>query len=92
MEIAVLCETRPGLRESERAVAITDFHGRREHLRIEADYLHSEGGRTYLPVGLIYEHQPTGSVLVELPFEADSGTRRLFVSKQNVFQLNDVPA
>lgn len=73
-------------------MAVADVHGRKEYLRNEASYLRQEQGRTYLPVGSIYEHSPTESVLVELPLEADSGARRLFVSKQNVLPLNGVPA
>ncbi len=90
MEIAVLCEEYAGLRESERTVAVPNIYGRKEYLRIEADYLRREGGRTYLPVGFIYDHAPTHSVLVELPLEADSGANRLFVPKANVLAWEQV--
>src|SRR5437016_1509850 len=92
MDIAVLCEVEPGLRESERTVGVTDVHGRRQFLRIEGYYLKHEGERAYLPVGFIYEHPASGSVLIELPLEADSGTHRMFVPKQNVIFRNRVHA
>ncbi len=92
MEIAVQCEVQPGLRASERTVAVANIHGRKEFLRIDASYLRQERGRVYLPVGLIYEHPPTNSVLVELPLEADSGARRIFVSKEHVLFSDGVQA
>ena len=92
METAVLCEIKPGLRESERTVGVVDVHGRKEFLRIEESYLRHEGNQTYLPVGFIYEHSASGSVLIELPPEADSGARRMFVPRQNVLLRDRVPA
>jgi hypothetical protein len=89
--IGVLCEVSPGLRDSERGVAIPNVHGRKERLRIEANYLREREGRTYLPVGFIYEHEPSNSVLIELPLEADSGHWRMFVPKENVLDLGDPP-
>jgi len=61
-----------------------NVHGRKQFLRIEASYLRQDGEQTYLPVGFIYEHPASGSILIELPLEADSGVRRMFVPKQNV--------
>jgi hypothetical protein len=62
MMIGVLCEVRPGLRESERAIAIPDYHGRKERIRIEADYLRHVGEKTYFPIHVIYEHEPAEAV------------------------------
>jgi len=87
MQIGVLCETRPGLRDSERSIAIPDFWGRKQYIRIEAYYLHEHEGRTYMPLTFIDEDAE--KVLVELPYEADSGKWRLFVSKKNVLHLED---
>lgn len=92
METAVLCAVKRGLRDSERTVAVANFHGRKEYLRIEASYLRQEGDQTYLPVGFIYEHPASGSILIELPLEADSGVRRMFVAKQNVLMRDRVSA
>jgi hypothetical protein len=58
--------------------------GRREYLRIEANYLLQQGERSYLPIGFIYEHPESNSALIELPLEADSGARRLFVSREHL--------
>jgi hypothetical protein len=92
MDTAVICEVRPGLRESERTVAVVNIHGRKEFLRIEGSYLRCEGGKFYLPVGYIYEHPESDSVLIELPMEADSGARRVFVPRKNIQVRNKVPA
>jgi len=92
MDTAVVCEVSPGLRDSERTVAVANVHGRKEFLRIEGSYLRREGEQTYSPVGFIYEHPASGSVLIELPLEADSGARRMFVPKQNMLFRDRVPA
>jgi hypothetical protein len=92
VEYAVLCEVSPGLRPSERTVAVCNVQGRREYLRIEANYLRQEGGRAYLPVGFLYEHPESNSVLIELPLEADSGARRVFVPKTHVISGERVSA
>ncbi len=92
MEYAVLCEISPGLRPSERTVAVTSVQGRREYLRIEASYLLQEGEHAYLPVGFIYEHPETNSALIELPLEADSGARRLFVPRGHLTVRDRVSA
>jgi hypothetical protein len=92
METAVLCEVNRGLRDSERTVAVANIHGRKEFLRIEDSYLRREGEKIFLPVGFIYEHPASGSVLIELPLEADSGVRRMFVPRQNMLLRDKVPA
>ncbi|MCI0641676.1 MAG: hypothetical protein L0Y72_25975 [Gemmataceae bacterium] len=92
METAVICEVFPGLRHSERTVAVANVHGRKEYLRIEGSYIRPNGEGIYLPVGLISEHPASGSVLIELPLEADSGVRRMFVPKENVLVRERVPA
>jgi hypothetical protein len=92
VQYAVVCEVFPGLRSSERTVAVANVHGRREFLRIEGNYLRQEEGRTYLPIGFIYEHPESNSVLIELPLEADSGAQRMFVPKEHVLVREQVTA
>ena len=92
MEYAVQCDVSPGLRPSERTVAVTTVQGRREYLRLEANYLRHEGERAYLPVGFLYEHPESNSALIELPLEADSGARRLFVPRSHLTARNGVTA
>lgn len=75
----VVCEESPGLRETERTVAVKDVHGRRHYLRVEVGFLAREGGGSFLPVGVVGIDDAKKMALVELPHEADSGINRLWV-------------
>jgi hypothetical protein len=77
--IEVLCQTSKGLRESEVTVAVQDVRGNHQFLRVENGFLTNEGGRHYLPVGLVGVDPGKGMALIELPHEADSGANRLWV-------------
>lgn len=77
--VQVLCKIGPGLRDSERTAAVLDVHDRRHFLRVEEGFIGHEGGRTYLPVGVVGVDRARGLVLIELPHEADSGANRLWV-------------
>lgn len=85
----VVCETTPGLRDSERTVAIRDVQGRRQFLRVEAGFLVAERGRTYLPVGLVGVDEAQRVALVELPHESDAGVNRLWVGLDDVEGLRE---
>jgi hypothetical protein len=75
----VICEVSPGLRESERTVAVRDIRGPRHFLRVEAGYLTSVGTDWYLPIGVVGVDEAKQLALIELPHEADSGANRLWV-------------
>ena len=77
----VVCdEITPGLRESERTVAIKDVHGRRQFLRVRYDFLTpGKDHKFYLTVGIVHVDPKSKAVLIELPHEADSGANRLWV-------------
>jgi hypothetical protein len=80
----VPCEVSDGLRPSEATVCVKDVHGRPQFLRIERDFLITEGGISYLSVGVVYDDKSKGVVLIELPHEADSGANRLWVQRDQV--------
>lgn len=82
----VLCDIRPGLRDSEAGVTVRDINGRPQRLRIERDFLRREGGQYYLPIGIVARHPTEDRVLIELPQEADSGANRLWVSPNQLLQ------
>lgn len=85
--VQVVCDkVSPGLRDSERAVAVKDVHGRRHHLRVPFDFLTEKGNRFYITVGIVHVDRKTGAVLVELPHEADSGANRLWVQPQDLLE------
>lgn len=75
----VVCDVTPGLRDSERTIAVRDVHGLRQFLRVEADFLAEDGGRRYLPIGVVGVDESKQLALIELPHEADSGNSRLWV-------------
>jgi hypothetical protein len=53
---ALVCDrVGPGMRDSERTVAIKDIQGRREYLRVPLGFLEIVGEVFYVPVGLVYE-------------------------------------
>jgi hypothetical protein len=83
----VLCEVAPGLRDSEKTVAVKDVHGRRQFLRVEEGYLAEQGGRTYLPIGIVGVDEAKRLALIELPHEADSGKNRLWVRLSDLREL-----
>ena len=89
----IVCEqVSPGLRDSEVIAAVKDFHGRRHFIRVERDFLTTEKGRQYLPVGLVHVDRKTGAVLVELPHEAETGANRLWVRPEDLLDPIEAPA
>src|SRR5947209_4357266 len=80
----VACEVAEGLRPSELTVAVKDLDGSTAFLRVERDFVRRIGGRTYLPVGIVYEDRASNAVLIELPHEADSGVNRVWVAADSV--------
>jgi hypothetical protein len=86
MALVVCDQVSPGLRDSERSVAIKDVHGRRQHLRVPFDFLTNKEGKFYITVGVVHVDPKTRAVLVELPHEADSGANRLWVWPQDLLE------
>ncbi len=87
MAQVVCAEVSPGLRESERSVAIKDVHGRRQFLRVPYDFLTSgKENKLYMTVGIVHVDPKTKAVLIELPHEADSGANRLWVWPQDFLE------
>lgn len=75
----VICEVSPGLRDSERTVAVRDVRGPRHFLRVEATFLTRAGSDWYLPIGVVGVDEAKQLAWIELPHEADSGANRLWV-------------
>jgi hypothetical protein len=84
---SVTCDVSSGLRESERTAAVKDVFERRHHLRVEDGYIASEGGRHYLPIGLVGLDDARGLALIELPHESDSGISRLWVRQSDLREI-----
>jgi hypothetical protein len=93
MALVVCDEIGPGMRPSERTVAVKDVYGRREFLRADADFLTpGTGGRHYITVGLVHVDPKSQAVLIELPHEAYSGANRLWVRPQDLLDPVETPA
>lgn len=77
--IQIICEIQPGLRATERTVAVEDVFGRRQFLRVEEGFVGREGSEYLLPVGVVGIDEGKGMSLIELPHESDAGVNRLWV-------------
>jgi hypothetical protein len=62
-----------------QVVAVPDETGNRQYLRVGKGEVTQNGGKTYLPVWVVQLDNKGRRALVELPQEADSGTRRIWV-------------
>lgn len=84
-ETYVICEkVGKGFRSDEVTVTIKSTDGRPEFLRVSSSNLLERRGRKYLAVGVVHEDTESGAYLIEFPSEADSGTSRIWISKQNL--------
>jgi hypothetical protein len=93
MALVVCDQVSSGLRESERSVAVKDVYGRRQFLRVEADFLTpGQGGRQYITVGVVHVDPRTKVVLIELPHESDAGVNRLWVRPKDLLEPIETPA
>ncbi len=80
----VVCEVSPGLRDSEKTASVKDIFNRRLHLRVEDGFIATEGGRHYLPIGVVGVDDVKDLALIELPHESDSGISRLWVRRSDL--------
>ena len=80
----VICEVSAGLRDSEKTASVRDIFNRRLHLRVEDGFIATEGGRHYLPIGVVGIDDAKDLALIELPHESDSGISRLWVRRSDL--------
>jgi hypothetical protein len=80
----VECEvtTESGILDTQ-VIAVPDESGNRQYLRVGKGVVTRSGGKTYLPIGIVELDRRNRRALVELPLEADSGARRLWVPFDN---------
>jgi hypothetical protein len=77
-EVECVVVVPDGIIESQ-VVKVMDSENRANTLRVAKGSLVEKGGKTYLPVGLVRVDRERKCALVELPQEADSGTRRVWL-------------
>ncbi|MFO0967990.1 MAG: hypothetical protein U0793_20725 [Gemmataceae bacterium] len=89
----VRCEVSEGPRPGYKAIGISSVEGYSEYLVVEERFLVHRDDGVYLPVILVGWDRRQNLALAQLPYEADSGANRVWVSKtQIVPEADEVPA
>ena len=70
--------TSSSLHDTE-VVGVPDTTGNHQFLRVGKGFLTREAGRTYLPILVIEVDASHHRILIQLPYEADSGASRIWV-------------
>ena len=83
----VECLVSPGFLDGEVTVAVPDEKGNRQFLRAAKDFITHEGGRAYLPVGIVQFDHRNRKALIELPHEADSGAIEVGTAEERCIYL-----
>jgi hypothetical protein len=76
----LICHISEGARPAEATVEVRDFAGRAEYLPVDRGFLAEEGGKHFLPVGVVQVDPDQRAALVMLPVETDSGAHQIWVS------------
>jgi hypothetical protein len=87
------CEILEGPRPAFKVVGVSSIEGHTEYLTIEERFLVKRNGRYLLPVSLIGKDRRHNTLLVQLPYEADSGANRVWVKGDTIVpEPDEVPA
>lgn len=89
-EVECVVTTEHGLFDTQ-IVGVPDEAGRHQFLRVPQGVVTRDAGKTYLPIGIVELDRGQRRALVELPVEADSGFRRLWVPFDNFRQKRETP-
>jgi hypothetical protein len=71
--------SNPNAMLNTQIVYVQDEKQNKQFLRVGKGMVQTSGNKTYLGVGIVDLDYKNGRALIELPLEADSGTRRLWV-------------
>jgi hypothetical protein len=77
-EVECVIETESGLAGTS-VVHVSDAANTKQYLRVARSDVHRAKGKTYIGIGLVQLDYKDRRALVELPMEADSGARRIWV-------------
>jgi hypothetical protein len=89
----VRCEVLEGPRPGFKGIGVPSIEGHQESLAIEEQFLAKRNGAYLLPVFVVGLDRQHGTALVQLPVEADSGARRVWVRKDDLItEQDEVPA
>jgi hypothetical protein len=80
----VHCEVSDGPRPGFKTIGIESIEGFKEYLAIEQRFLKFNGQDWYLPIIIVGKDSDHNTALIELPLEADSGAKRVWVHNDDV--------
>jgi hypothetical protein len=75
----VECQATPSSLYETEVVGVRDVTENRLFLRVAQGMVHRSNGKADLPIGIVEVDRRKGRVLIQLPYEADSGANRLWV-------------
>lgn len=84
MQYYLHCEVSEGPRPGYKSVGVESIEGYTEFLVIEERFLATNGQDWYLPIAIVGKDADHGTKLVELPLEADSGAKRVWVHDESI--------
>ena len=88
---SVLCKILNGDTDASfRTVEIKSSENRSEFVQVPVSFLREDDGEHYLAVAVVGQDRGKRVVLIQLPFEADSGVNRLWVPESSVLQDEEV--
>lgn len=76
----VECEATPSDLYDTEIVGVLDETGNRHYLRVAGGVVRRAEDKAYLPIGIVEVDRRGGRVLIQLPYEADSGANRLWIT------------
>jgi hypothetical protein len=87
------CEVQEGPRPGFKVVGVASIEGYSEFLTLEERFLVKRDGRYFLPVLIVGKDRQHNTLLVQLPYEADSGANRAWVKREAILpETDEVPA
>jgi hypothetical protein len=92
VEMLVPCQVSKGLRDKEVIVEVEDYHGKKQSMPLEREFIVYKDKKTYLPVRAIFLHEKDQAALVVLPVESDSGAHRIWVKLAGSLSTEEAPA
>jgi hypothetical protein len=80
------CDISEGPRQGFMSIGVPSIEGYQEHVAIEERFLARRNGSYLLPVFVVGVDKQHQTALVQLPLEADSGARRVWVRSDSLIR------
>ena len=88
----IRCEVTEGSRAGFKAIGVQSVEGFAEFFTIEDRFLVEKNGDYLLPVRVIGKDPRYGTLLIQLPVEADSGANRVWISGEMIHDKHEAIA